>query len=347
MKKADMVTGYLAKVGAYTASNNPRGSDRQLLQIQVELGMDGAGGWCSVELAGADFAPVQPGEAVHIKLDGGQGLVSVFTGAAEAVETTATTQRIKASDALTKLARIEVEAAYAEVHADFIIKDLLSKAGAKPGTVAKGPNLPSYLVHRGPRALGHLRKLAQLCGADLYTDGAGAVHCAVPRTGSADHSFNYGENIIVMALQRAQPAYDSVEVWGEGAASSAGADKAHWLCTDLSGVSGKAALDASGHVVAGKLGKQPIRIRDGAIRSGGAAQDVASARMTAIAAGWIRGRMEVFGTPAVMPGDLIGLKKLPATHAASRLLEGGRALRVRSVRHVLDRERGFVTRLEF
>lgn len=347
MKKADMVTGYQAKVGAYTASHNPRESDRQLLQVQVELGMDGAGGWCSVELAGAEFAPVQPGEAVHIKLDNGQGMVSVFTGAAEAVETTATTQRIKASDALSKLARIEAEAAYAEVYADFIIKDLLSKAGATPGKIAKGPNFPSYVVHRGPRTLLHLRKLAQLCGADLYTDGAGAVHCAVPRTGNADHSFNYGENIIAMTLQRAQPAYDSVEVWGEGAASSAGADKAHWLCTDLSGVSGKAALDASGQVVAGKLGKQPIRIRDGAFRSGGAAQDAATARMAAIAAGWIRGRMEVFGTPAITPGDLVELKKLPTTHAAFKLLAGGHKLRVRTVYHVLDRERGFVTRLEF
>jgi hypothetical protein len=57
--------------------------------------------------------------------------------------------------------------------------------------------------------------------------------------------------------------------------------------------------------------------------------------------------MEVFGTPAITPGDLIGLKKLPTTHAAFKLLQGGRALRVRNVHHVLDRERGFVTRLEF
>jgi len=84
--------------------------------------------------------------------------------------------------------------------------------------------------YRGPRALRHLQALAELCGTDLYTDGQGRAHFAAPRTGgTTEQSFRYGDNILTLDLQVTPPAYDSVEVWGEGAASSQGADKYYWL----------------------------------------------------------------------------------------------------------------------
>ncbi|MBE0619442.1 MAG: hypothetical protein IH605_02510 [Burkholderiales bacterium] len=347
MSKSGIATAYQAKVGSYTASSDARKGDRLLLNLVVELGMDGAGGRCVAELSGTDCAPVKLGEAVSVELDAGEGMTSVFTGEAAAVEVTATSQRVTAWDGMAMLGCTEVEEAYEDVTADFVVKDLMEKAGVTPGTVAKGPDLPAYAVHRGPRALAHLRRLAEMCGADLYTDGEGKVHFDVPKQGGADHEFQFGENILVMALEQPGARADSVEVWGEGAASAKGADKAHWLSTDLSGVNGKASVDDSGKAAQGKLGDRPMRILNGALRSGSAAGDSANARMDAVASRWIRGRLEVFGAPGVMPGDLVEVKKLPSDHAAAKFLTGGTKLRVRCVRHALDRRRGLITRIEF
>ena len=118
----------------------------------------------------------------------------------------------------------------------------------------------------------------------------------MPKTGSADHRFKFGETITHLAVQKIAPAFDSVEVWGEGAASAKGADKAHWLSTDLSGVSAKASVAADG---------------------------------------------------TVLPGDLVAITGLPDGHPAAALLRQGQVLHVRGVRHVLDRQRGALTRLTF
>ena len=78
-----------------------------------------------------------------------------------------------------------------------------------------------------------------------------------------------------MQLARRVPAFDSIEVWGEGA--DQGTDKAHWLSTDLAPVSAQAAVAADGSVQAGKLGQRPLRLREGALRSNGAVEAVAKA----------------------------------------------------------------------
>ncbi|MBL8480717.1 MAG: hypothetical protein JNJ60_00855 [Rhodocyclaceae bacterium] len=347
MAKGAVKVEYRAEIGSVTAASDARASDRQLLSLVVELGMDGSGGRVDAELAGADFDPPAPGDAVSVKLGIGAGLVPVFKGEAAAVEVGPASQRVLAQDALGLLGGAEAEGAYQDVNADFIVKDLLDQAGCKAGgAYDAGPKFAFFVAHRG-RALRHLQRLAELCGADLYTDGQGKLHFALADTTGASHSFQFGENLLAVNLRKVPPLWDSMEVWGEGAAGAKGADKAHWLCTDLSGVSAKAAVDDDGKVSTGKLGKRPQRLVDGALRSGEAAAAVAKGRMAWIATRWVQGDVEVTGAPAVMPGDTVKLEKLPASHAAAKLLGGGRKLRVRGVRHSLDRERGLTTRLEF
>lgn len=341
-----MPTAYKVIIGSYTATQQARDGDRLLLGLMVELGMDG-GGLCRVELSGAEFAPVAPGDPVKVELDVGEGMVTVFTGEAVDSEATATAQCVTAFDAVFKLTGMEAETAYADVALDFIIKDLISQTGAKVGTVSAGPQVPFYAIHRGAKLATHVRRLAEACGADVYSKGDGKIWVAAPGEGATEHAFQFGENVLALQVVKNVLPFDSVEVWGEGAGSSQGSDKSHWLTGDISGVSGKAAMDDSGQVSTGKLGSRPQLIRDGALRTGGAAEDSAKARATWMASRSLSGRLDVRGAPAVMPGDTVKLEKLPASHAASRLLTGGAKLRVRRVRHVLDRERGFMTRLEF
>jgi len=342
-----LAVAYHIKIGSQTASSNARENDRLLLSLIAELNMDGVGGRCSVELGGTQYKTPPPGDAVSVGLDGGDGMVAVFTGEVEAVQVGATSQRIYASDGLVKLGRLDVEAAYEDVNVDFIVKDLLQQAEVDAGKVEKGPKLASYVLHRGPRALRHIQHLAEICGADFYSDGEGKAHFTVPAKGGADHSFLYGENILSLDLQHPPPVHDSVEVWGEGAASSKGADKFYWLATDLSGVSDKAAVDDDGKVSTGKPGKRPLHITHGAVRSGETAQALAKAHMAALSARWVRGRLKVFARPGVEPGNLVEIKDLPEDHAAAGALKDNRLLRVRRVSHQLDRNQGFVTRMDF
>lgn len=341
-----MATVYKASIGSYTASNQARDGDRLLLSLAVELSMDG-GGTCRAELSGAEFDPVAVGDPVKVQLDVGEGLVTVFTGEAVESDATATSQRVTAFDGVFKLTGLEGETAYADVALDFIIKDLISQSGAQAGDICTGPQVPFYAIHRGAKLATHLRRLAEACGADVFCKGDGKICVAAPGQGADEHAFQFGENVLALQVVKNVLPFDSVEVWGEGAGSSQGSDKSHWLTGDISGVSGKAALDESGTVSTGKLGSRPQLIRDGALRTGGAAEDSAKARAAWMASRLLSGRLDVRGAPAVMPGDTVKVEKLPLSHAASRLLTGGAKLRVRRVRHLLDRERGLMTRLEF
>nr|WP_294518354.1 hypothetical protein [uncultured Rhodopila sp.] len=338
-------TAYDITVGGTTASSDGRKGDRLLLSLVVELGMDSAGGRCVLELAGAAQTPAQPGDSVSVQLDAGDGAVTVFTGTAYAGETTAVSQVVRAADGGAKLAAIEIEQAYEDVTADFIIKDLIGKAGATPGTISAGPDLASYAVHAGTSALAHIRTLAALTGGDFYTDGDGKVHVAAPGEGGADATLSFGETILALDIRGVSPAFDGFEMWGEGAASSQGKDKAHWLSTDLAGVKGEASVAADGSVQAGNAGTSPRRIRAGAIRAGEAAGDAAKAKAAALAGRRLRGTIDAFGSPSLMPGSLLGIAKLPADHAAAALLNG-KPVRVRAVRHTLSRNLGLRTRIE-
>jgi hypothetical protein len=338
-------TAYAVTIGGHSASSDGRSGDCQLVSLVVELAMDGAGGRCVLELAGAAQAPAEPGAPVSVKLDAGDGAITVFTGTAYASEATAVSQLVRAADDGAKLAAIEVEQAYQDVSADFIIKDLLSKAGAAPGTVTAGPELPFYAVHAGVSALAHVRALAALTGADIYTDGDGKVHVAASKTGGADTSLVFGETVLALDLRRAPTAFDGVQLWGEGAASAKGKDKAHWLSTDLSSVKGEAAVTASFEVETSSAGTAPRQVRVGAVRAGAVAGDAAKAMAASLAARRVRGSIDAYGMPGLTPGDLLNIDKLPADHAAAALLDG-KPVRVRSVRHALSRQLGLRTRIE-
>jgi hypothetical protein len=211
--------------------------------------------------------------------------------------------------------------------------------------VEDGPSLASFVLHRGPRALRHVERLAEASGFDVHADGEGKVHFAGPRSGRADRTFAYGEQVVAIELSTSMPAYDGVVVWGEGAAGAKGAERAHWLVTDLSSVRGKAALDGAGGVRPGSAGATPLEVRDGAVRSAADAADQAEARVKALAARATRGFVEVLGDAATGPGDLVSIGGVPAAHPVHDLATRG-ALRVRRVRHTLSAQRGFVTRVE-
>ncbi|MFC1747182.1 hypothetical protein ACFL2V_00090 [Pseudomonadota bacterium] len=338
---------YKIKIGRQLASSQQRESNLQLLALKTELSMDDVGGRCEVSLVGGEGTPIagKIGDEVTVELDAGNGAKRVFTGEVESLQTDANTQRIIASDGLVKLARMDIEAGFEQVNVDFIVKQLLDDAGLTAGEVEKGPQLAAYTLHRGPRALQHMRNLARLCGVDLFTDGEGHAHFVAEKESSKEYRLKYGESILTLDLKSEPPLFDGIAVQGEGAASSKGAEKFHWLPSDLTGVSATAALSEKGQAKPNAKVKRALQFSSGAVRSGEAATYVAEQHMKAIAARQIRGRIKIFAKPGIEPGDHISIDALPDNHVATELLQKNNRLRVRCVRHELDRTRGFITHM--
>ncbi|MER2624469.1 MAG: hypothetical protein ABTS22_11095 [Accumulibacter sp.] len=338
---------YRVRIGSQTSGSEVARSQRALLSLLVRLGMDGAGGVCELQLADPEAPAPQAGDPLRVELDAGDGLRKVFTGTVDTVRIDTSGQHVTAYDDLHKLACLETEASYENVDVDFVVKDILQRAGVAAGRISKGFNLPSYVLTRSPGALRQVLELADWCGADLFSDSEGKAHFVTAAEPGASHGFDFATHVLQIEIQATPSIHDSVEVFGEGAAGSQGADKFCWLATDLAGVSGQAAIGPQGAVAVGRTGKTPRRLTLGVVRSGEVAQHVAEAQMRALAARWLRGRIEVIGRPGVLPGDRVRLVGVPLRHAAADLLQGPHSLRVRQVSHVLGRRRGFVTRMEF
>ncbi|WP_163867041.1 hypothetical protein [Myxococcus eversor] len=337
--------GYSVTIGSLRASNKARQGQAFIRSITSELTMDGAGGRCTVELVPSDAGLPTPGDKTTIEMDGGNGAVTVFTGLVLEARGSTDTSLVIGGDALAKLARLDVSGAYEQMSAGSIVRELVNKAGGTPGTIDDGPSFPSYVLHRGPRALRHILRLAEQSGFDVFTDGQGKVHFTAPKQGGADHTFVYDSQVLRTQVAKPLAAIDGFEVWGEGAASSQGEKKAHWLVDDLASIHGKAALGTTGKVQAGSTGKSSREVKDGSVRAGADASAQAKARVGALAARPLHGFIEVLGAPAVKPGDLVKVDDIPEGHPVEALLSG-KVLRVRSVRHTLNALTGFTTRME-
>jgi hypothetical protein len=328
-------------------SQSLTGSAQPLVGLHTEVGIGGAG-HCLVRLGDVSWTESAIGDALSVALDPGDGSHTVFTGVVEQVVQRADALLVQGWDALVKLARTEVESSYEEVTAGFIVADLIDQAGAEAGEIEDGPTFPSYVVHRGPRALRHAQRLAQLIGAELGSDGTGQIHFRRPADDAPEHQLVWGEDFIAIDIGEHAAAVDSFAVWGEGAAGTNGPERSHWLVTDLSGVSGQAAVQAgesgsTGSVTADSTGPLLRTSVDGAVRSAETASEVAQARAQLLALRPVRGHVIALGRPAIQPGQWVELAALPSGAGAERSLE----VRVLRVSHELSLPGGLITRLEF
>ncbi|MFZ2725366.1 MAG: hypothetical protein WAX77_03850 [Methylococcaceae bacterium] len=344
----DNALGYRITIGSQTLSHKANDNERLLLKAVVQLSMDGYGNRCELLLGDAENTAPKAQDAVTVELDNGAGMKKVFTGTVDSVSITATQQRVIAFDALNRLNNVYVESSYEKVDVGYVVKDLLSQGSVSVGTIETGFKLSAWLAYKQIPALAHLQQFAYWCGADLYSDNTGKVQFTLAKNTGTAHSFQYGQAVRELSLYEQTPLYDSVEVIGEGAASSQGAEKFYWLAKDVSGVSGKAMIAVkTGQVSTGKLGNKPRRLVLGAIRSQESAKQVAENILQALASRWLSGRLLVMGSPEIQLADSIKVTDLPKQHSAVSLLNSEHKLRVRGIRHTLDRTVGLMTELTF
>lgn len=342
-----MQIAYTIELGARALSSREAGS-AAVLALEVERGIGGAGGRCGLRLAPSAGVRPSVGDPLRVGLDAGLGMHTVFTGEIEAIHCGPAAWSLVGRDGLARLAALELSRSYEEVSAGSIIKDLVDAASAKAGELDEGPSFPRYLLHDGPKALRHAQRLAALVGAELYTDGEGRIHFRRPASRPARHTLRWGHTVLDLELAEREPAGDSLELWGEGAAGTEGAEREHWLTTDLTGVRGRAIVEGSAHaarVSVGRVGARPRVVVDGAIRSVDAAEDVAAAVMQAQALRPHRGAVLLPGLVDVEPGDWVKLAELPAELCPTP--SPSVTVRVRRLWHFLSPVQGLLTRLWF
>ncbi len=214
------------------------------------------------------------------------------------------------------LARERVSRTYLDQTVADVVRDL---AGSAPVDEVGGDlELPAYAVDDRRTVWAHLRELAALAGADLGSAPDGGLRFVPPRTGSADHTFRHGAELLGWSAA-AGTARTAPAVAAHGAASEAGAEQWHWLRRSPSGSAGALRVPAA------------VRTRD-------AAEAVAQALAARAARAAVGGRLRLRGAPEVRPGDLVEVEGLPTGDPGT--------LRVLRVEHVLDGRTGFTTTLD-
>lgn len=343
-----MRIAYTIEIGSTTISNDPAGGP-PLVALRVERGVGGAGGRARIGVGRTEGAAPRVGDEVRVEIRGAISEGNAFRGEVDGVSPGIDTVVVEARDGLARLAEHEVERAYEEVTAGFIVADLVDASGATVGQVEDGPTFSRYVVYAGPRALQHVQRLAALVGAELLTDGDGKVCFVRPREDAPAQRLRWGEHLLRVELEQAPLSSDSLVVWGEGAAGTDGAEREHWLATDLSGAKGEAAVDEAGgqrRVMAGRHGERPRALVDGAIRSAEVADEIARAHVQRLALRPLRGSVLALGLPHAAPGTWVELSDLPDSLQPLAAAPSLR-LRVRHVVHHLSPARGLLTELRF
>jgi hypothetical protein len=210
-----------------------------------------------------------------------------------------------------------------------IVANLADRAGLAVARAEPGIMLPAYVVDGRRSVYRHLRDLAELCGFDLYINSDGEVVFAPFRSGNAIHIFDYGKQIIELEIEQRPPLAGQVQVWGESAGGDQGDGSWAWLTKDFSGLKGT-----------GGEAQPVLLVERAALRTGEIAQSAAEAAFATLERQRLRGTLLSTGQPQVKLGDAIEVRRLP-----DETFNG--TYQVRSVRHHLDKRRGFTTRIGF
>lgn len=343
MTRARATIGYRVRVGDLTIASDARGGP-QLLRLTSALTMDGVGGRARLGLVLGEVRPPRLGASITIDLDGGGGADRVFSGTLRAIRGAPAALCIDAADGLATLAGRSFVGSFQEADAAAIARAILDAAGLKAGALASGPTFHRYVAHPGRSALAHLQELARRCGLDLYTDREGAVTMTQPTRCGRTRQLQFPGEPLTFALERRALATDSLIAIGEGASSTRGRGREHWLADDLGPVTASARIDADARVGDGR-GVHPDRVVDGALRSGEAAATIARERVASLAARACAAQLTLAGDPTIALTDLLEVKVAPRFTALAAVVDGAR-LRVRGVVHRLDPRRGYTTEVE-
>jgi len=261
------------------------------------------------------FASASAGSTIAIAAGAVDDEQDVLSGEVSSVKQTPAGIQIDAISATAVLNRTRKSQVYLSSSVADIINDLAS--GISVDEVQGDLQLEAYSVDTRRTAWGHMLDLALLCGSSVSASASGGLRFVPVRSGSADHTFRHGADVLGWQVFSAKP-FDPPGVAPYGAASEQGSSRWHWVLHDPVGEgAGQSRIVGAFHTrdAADQL---QSALKDGAARSGA------------------RGRLQIVGDATVRPGELVEIGDFPGNDPGT--------LRVLEVRHDLNAS-GFVTTL--
>jgi hypothetical protein len=286
----------------------------------------GSGSGFSVQVRGQK---VKFGDTMTIELTAGDASATVMTATVQSVRSSFGLLQLNGATGMQQLATTRVNQIYSSQTLNQIVSDLANQAGVNAGTIDSGGTYPYFVVHESRSALAHVRELAALEGMDVYFDTSNQLNVTAFRKSNADHTFNFGIDVLDLELNKVDGPVTHVVTYGESPASNQGSDTWHWLVKDLSPFQGDAGDTA-----------RLLTLGDRALRTKDAAAQYAAAKLGTIKDHSSVGRLVLMGNPQVALGDAFEIK-----NAKQPELNG--LFRATWVRHVLSKSQGYLTQVGF
>jgi len=254
-------------------------------------------------------------------------LVTVFGGAIQDIDPDLTQTRVTALSPMSRLLALRVEQGYFNQTAGSIVRDLANRAQVPVDTAEDGGTYLAYVADGRVNAYHHIRALADNAGLDVYLTPEGKLvfkRFAGPYT---IHIFEYAKHIIALDVRSAPSSADKVQVYGESPADSQGDSAFAWLTKEF-------------HPGEAGSGSARLLLENAALRTRAAAAMAADAALSRLRRQTLTGRLRSLGRPQVKLGDAIRITGAPDDRMNA-------TFQVRSVRHRIAKQTGFITDIAY
>jgi phage protein D len=313
---------YAISIGGTTVSSDDL---RGLVALDVRRAKNAGVDRATVALGRVPTVRASVGDHVTVELGWDGDTTLVFSGTVDAVDASIAALGIGCVGAQAPLIRVRPNRTFRNQTAGDVVRALASDAGVPTGTVQDGIQLSVYLADPSSTSLGHCLGLARRSGTDLSATEAGELAFARFASTSPDLTFTYGADVLAATVRRTEPP-EGVSVVPESPASGMGEDTASWFSKDPSSFLGQ----AGGTAVA--------VLSDPVLRTKQAADTAASAWLDARRRDAVEGHLDLPGHPEIRLDMAVALEGMPDGSLDD-------TYQVLAVRHVLDRRRGFRTRV--
>jgi len=268
-------------------------------------------------------------DKVSIELGYSDKLMKVFSGSVDRIIPDITHVVVSGLSPFTALLSLRKDVKRLNQKSGEIVSYLANEAGVEILRIDDGFELPYYVIDSRKNAYEHCIGLAKRNGFDLYCDEEGKLVFRKYSKTRADHTFTYAKDILTVQVDSSSPLYKGVEVYGESTIGSKGKDSWCWYSKDFTSNKGLEGEE-----------KKSLLIQDSIIRTKDAALACAQAKLNFMEKSSVFGSATVQGNPEVKLGDAVEFKECPQD-------ELNQLFQVRQVRHILNKNSGFITEIGF
>ena len=319
---------YKISIGS-TTIDSAKPSSGRLVSIFTEKSMDTPADVSEIVLGVPFGLQINKTDKISIELGYSDKLMKVFSSRVDRIAPSITHIVISGFSPFAALLGLRTNTTRLNQKSGEIVSYLANEAGVETSRVDDGFELPYYVIDSRKNAYEHCIGLAKRNGFDLYCDEEGKLVLRKFSKTRADHTFTYAKDILTIHVDSSNPFYEGVEIYGESPIGSKGKDTWCWYTKNFAPNKGSE----------GKKEKS-LLIQDSIIRTKDSATACAQANLNFMKKSLISGSAIIPGDPDIKLGDAVEFKGCPQE-------ELNQLFQVRQVRHILNKDSGFRTKIGF